>query len=225
MRARERAAPRVGDPGWSRVLLVEGTSGVGKSTLIDGLVRRYVADRPARQLRTLLHLTQAHTYGPLAPDEDRGTLTVEQNVRHLESVVAMLEWHVTALTAESKVKFVGVVDTLHLTHCHRPGRLQWEDVRGIDSRLARIGARLLFLHASPETLWARGIVPRADEEFILGYARPRFGQTLEEIHGYFIDEQQRIERLLEETRLPYLRIDADADAGANLEQALAFWLG
>ena len=56
-------APVTEDPAWSRVLVVEGTSGVGKSTLIDRLVRRYVADRPARKLRTLLHLTQADTTG------------------------------------------------------------------------------------------------------------------------------------------------------------------
>ena len=55
---------------WSRVLLVEGTSGVGKSTLIDRLLRRFVALQPPRRLRTLLHLTQAHTYGPRAPLED-----------------------------------------------------------------------------------------------------------------------------------------------------------
>src|SRR5262245_56518559 len=33
-----------GDPSWSRLLIVEGTSGVGKSTLIDRLIRRYVAE-------------------------------------------------------------------------------------------------------------------------------------------------------------------------------------
>src|SRR5215831_1546758 len=65
--------PLRGDPSWSRLLIVEGTSGVGKSTLIDRLIRRYVAEQPERRLRTILHLTQAHTYGPIAPDEDLGT--------------------------------------------------------------------------------------------------------------------------------------------------------
>ena len=72
--ALDPTAPTVGDTAWSSVLIIEGTSGLGKSTLIDQLVRRYVADRPARKLRTLLHLTQAHTYVPVAVDEDRKTL-------------------------------------------------------------------------------------------------------------------------------------------------------
>src|SRR6185295_11846382 len=173
-------APIVGDPSWSRVLIVEGTSGVGKSTLIDQLVRRYVTGRPARKLRTLLHLTQAHTYGPVAIDEDRKTLTPEQNLKHLDDVVSMLEWHVSSLTAETRVKFFAVVDTLHFTHCHRPGVLNWEHVSDLDHRLGRMGARLLFLHGSAQTLWERGITPRRDEEFITRYACPKFGDTLEE---------------------------------------------
>jgi hypothetical protein len=98
-------------------------------------------------------------------------------------VVSMLEWHVSSLTAETRIKFFAVVDTLHFTHCHRPGVLNWEHVSNLDGRLARMGARLLFLHGSSQTLWERGIAPRRDEEFITGYACPRFGETLEEIHN------------------------------------------
>jgi len=213
-----------GDPAWSRILIVEGTSGVGKSTLIDRLFRRYAADTPERQLRTLLHLTQAHTYGPMAVDEDRKTLTEEQKLKHLEKVVSILEWSVSSLTAERKVKFFAVVDTLHLTHCHRPGVLKWEHVSGLAHRLARIGARLLFVHASRETIWERGIIPRRDEEFMTGYACPRFGKTLEEIHQYFVDEQERMRDLLSRTCLSVRVIDADADIDSNLEIAYDFWL-
>ena len=216
--------PAVGDPAWSRVLIVEGTSGVGKSTLIDRLLRRYVADRPERKLRTLLHLTQAHTYGPVAVDEDRATLTAEQNLRHLDQVVSVLEWHVSSLTAETRIKFFAVVDTLHFTHCHRPGVLNWEHVSGLDHRLARIGARLLFLHGSSQTIWDRGIAPRRDEEFITGYACPKFGETLEEIHQYFVAEQESMRRRLSGTSIVYREIDADGDINSNVEEAYEFWL-
>jgi hypothetical protein len=62
---------QAGDRVWSRLLLVEGTSGVGKSTPIDELIRRSVASQPPRKLRTLLHLTKPHTYGPLAARRGR----------------------------------------------------------------------------------------------------------------------------------------------------------
>ena len=209
---------------FSRILIVEGTSGVGKSTLLDGMVRRYVADRPPRKLRTLLHLTQAHTYGPLAPAEDAGTLSVQENVQHLEHVVAMLEWYVRALTAESTIKFLALVDTLHVTHCHRPGLVGWEDVRAVDARLARIGARMVFLRASPETIWERSIASRANDQFILGYAQAKLGASLEQIHGYFVDEQERMRRLLELTCIPQLVLDAETDLETNLARAAEFWL-
>jgi len=217
-------APIVGDTAWSRVLIVEGTSGVGKSTLIDQLVRRYIADRPARKLRTLLHLTQAHTYGPVAVDEDRKTLTAQQNLRHLDNVVSVLEWHVLSLTAETKIKFLAVVDTLHFTHCHRPGVLNWERVSGLDHRLARLGAKLLFLHGSSQTIWERGITPRRDEEFITGYACPKFGATLEEIHQYFVAEQERMRQQLSGTSLMYREMDVDGDFNSYVEEAYEFWL-
>ncbi len=219
----DSSAPVVGNHDLSRVLIVEGTSGIGKSTLIDLLVRRFIDERPARKLRTFLHLTQAHTYGPLAVDEDQNTLTKDQNLRHLDNVVSILEWHVLALTAETKVKFFAVVDTLHLTHCHRPGLLNWEDVSGLDSRLASLGARLLYLQANSQTIWERGIIPRRDQEFILGYANPKFGNTLEEIHQYFVAEQERMRQLLSGTSMKYLEMDADVDLSSRVEEAYEFW--
>lgn len=216
--------PNAGHPAWSRVLIVEGTSGVGKSTLIDRLIRRYVAEQPCRRLRTVLHLTQAHTYGPLAVDEDRGTLTVGQNQEHLDKIVSMLEWHVSSLTAETTVKFLAIVDTLHFTQCHRPGVLKWEDVSALDSRLARLDAKLLFLRCNSQAVWDRGIYPRREEEFITGYAIPKFGNTLEDIHRYFVSEQESMRALLFSTSLTYKEMDADGDLDHNVAEAYEFWL-
>ena len=75
-----------------KALLVEGTSGVGKSTLIDALIRRHVDSAKPRKIRTMVHLAQSHTYGPLAGSEDDGSLTVDTNLRHLERIVGTVEW-------------------------------------------------------------------------------------------------------------------------------------
>jgi hypothetical protein len=208
---------------WSRALLVEGTSGVGKSTLIDRLLRQFVSRQPPRRLRTLLHLTQAHTYGPLVPSEDLGALTVEQNLAHLDQVGSILKWHITSLRAESQVKFHGIVDTLHFTQCFRPGVLAWENVAPLDLQLASLGVRLLFLRASPGSIWTRGIDARRNEQFINSYACPRFGVNLHQIHDYFVAEQERMGALLSRTSLPYLELDADRDLEGNVEAAYAFW--
>ncbi len=216
-------APGRGDPAWSRVLVVEGIAGIGKSTLIDALIRRYVAEQPERKLRTLLHLTQAHTYGPLAVDEDRGTLTVEENVAHLEAVVSMLEWHVRALTAERVPKLFAIVDTLHLTHCHRPGVVAWDDVAAIDRRLASLGAKMLFVHATPSTVWQRGIVARREDPFITRYAARRWGPSLEAIHRHFLDEQEAMRALLPQTRLAHQTIAIDGALSSYLDAAYEHW--
>jgi hypothetical protein len=209
----------------ARLLIVEGISGIGKSTLMDALVRKYVAEQPTRQLRTLLHLTQAHSYGPLAVDEDRGTLTVPQNVAHLDALVSLLEWHVRALAAERVPKFFAIIDTLHLTHCHRPGVVAWSDVAAIDRRLAALGAKMLFVHATPATLWARGIWPRRNEEFITRYAARKWGPSLEAIHRYFGDEQEAMRATLPRTELAHRLLAVDGALSSYLDEAYRFWLG
>jgi hypothetical protein len=214
-----------GERHWSRILLVEGVSGIGKSTLIDAMLRKYVTDRPVRKLRTLLHLTQAHTYGPLAVDEDRGTLTARQNLAHLDAVVSLLEWHARALTEERVPKFFAIVDTLHLTHCHRPGVVRWSDVAPYDRRLAALGAKLLFVHASPEAVWHRGIAARRHDDFITGYAARKWGPALESIHAYFVDEQSALRATLGHTALEQKTLALDGELSTYVDDAYDFWLG
>jgi hypothetical protein len=207
----------------SRILVVEGTSGIGKSTLLDALARKYVGARPPRKLRTLLHLTQSHTYGPLAPDEDRGTLTPARSRGHLDEVVSLLGWHARAIAAASEPRFFALVDTLHLTHAHRPGALQLADAADAEERLAAIGAKLLFVHADADTIWRRGILPRSEQPFITRYAR-RFGSSLEAIHRYFVDEQAAMRAELARTRLLHHELAIDGPLDTYVEEAYDFWL-
>lgn len=205
-----------------KALIVEGTHGVGKSTLVDGLIRTYVNGRGERKIRSFVHLAQSHTYGPLARAEDDGTLTVRQNVRHLERIADGLEWLQIGVAQHTSPHCVVIIDTLHLTHCFRPGVVQWPEVRAIDERLAAIGCKLLFLHASRETLWTRAIEASADSQFLREYAR-KFGQTNEELHEYFLREQSGLHELFERSNLEKLQIENDAAAVAAADRAFEFW--
>ena len=55
-------------------------------------------------------------------------------------------------------------------------------------------------------------------------ARTAGGTTLEEIHRYFVGEQERRRCLLEKTTIPHLVLDVEADPETNLARATDFWL-
>jgi thymidylate kinase len=203
-------------------LLVEGIPGIGKSTLIDALIRRHVASAEARRIRTLVHLSQAHTYGPLASAEDAGTLTVEDNVMHLESVVGYIEWLHVAVREHARPTCFVLIDTLHLTHCLRPGVMTWADVEAFDRRLAAVGCKLLLLRASAEVVWERSIKARTDWSFLREYEM-KFGRTDEELHRYFLDEQERFASMFRQSKLPKLLIQNDGDLESVVDEAERFW--
>jgi hypothetical protein len=205
-----------------KAMLVEGTSGVGKSTLIDGLMRLHVESSEARKIRTLVHLAQSHTYGPLAIPEDKGTLTVDENRRHLERIVEMIEWLHISVHEHTRPWCFVLVDTLHLTHCVRPGVVKWHDVEPFDRRLAAVGCKLLFLQGTPDTIWERGIKPRLDQQFIQEYAR-KFGRTHEGIHSYFVREQEGLVDLFSRSVMTKRLLQNDATLDSVLEEALRFW--
>lgn len=205
-----------------QALLVEGTSGVGKLTLIDGLIRRHVESSEARKIRTLVHLAQSHTYGPLATPEDKGTLTVDENLRHLERIVATIEWLHISVQGHTRPWCFVLVDTLHLTHCVRPGVVKWNDVEPFDRRLAALGCKLLFLQGTPATIWERGIRPRADQQFIREYAR-KLGRTNEEIHSYFVCEQEKLVELFSRSAMTKRLLQSDGALDDVVTEALRFW--
>jgi thymidylate kinase len=214
------AVPNITAP--FKALLVEGTSGVGKSTLIDALVRRHVDAVAPRKIRTLVHLAQSHTYGPLAQAEDDVTLTAEENARHLERIVATLEWLHAGVQEHVRPWCFVIIDALHLTHCVRPGVVKWKDVESFDLRLAALGCKLLFLEVSAPTIWKRGIEPRMKEQFIQEYAK-KFGQSHEEIHEYFVREQETLAGLFRQSAMNKLLVNHEGTPEAAVDAAYRLW--
>lgn len=204
-----------------KALLVEGTSGAGKSTLIDALIRRHVDSSAPRKIRSLVHLAQSHTYGPLALPEDHGALTADANLKHLERIVGHIEWLHESVQEHMPPWCFVLIDTLHLTHCVRPGVVQWSDVEPFDQRLAALGCKLLSLQITPPTIWEWGITARADQQFIQQYAQ-KFGRTHEEIHRYFVREQETLAELFSRSVMPKLLLQNDA-TGKAADQAYRFW--
>ncbi|HEX5725014.1 MAG TPA: hypothetical protein VFX98_06085 [Longimicrobiaceae bacterium] len=209
----------------ARLLLVEGVAGIGKSTVLDHLARRHLAEAEERRIRTLLHLTQAHTYGPLAPAEDAGTLTRAACTAHLERVVGWLEWLAASVRGERQVKCFVLVDTLHLTHCLRPGVVRWSEVEGFDRRLAAAGCRLLLLDGEDETVRERCVAARADTPFIRDYALGRFGGSEAELARHFVRERDAFRELFAASSLPGLRLAAEAPVEETAAAAFDFWRG
>jgi thymidylate kinase len=206
-----------------KALLIEGTSGAGKSTLIDALLRRHVASAQPRKIRSVVHLAQSHTYGPLAVPEDKATLTVAENARHEDRIVNMLEWLHAGVLEHDKPWCFAVIDTFHLTHCVRPGVVKWKDVEAFDRRLAALGCKLLFLEVSPAAIWERGILARGNEQFILEYAK-KFGRNREEIHQYFVSEQETLKNLFERSSMPKLLLGNQGAPEQAADAAYDFWM-
>jgi thymidylate kinase len=209
----------------ARLLLVEGVPGIGKSTLIDQLLRSYAAATPVEQIRTVLTLAQTHTYGPLAVREDEGTLTREDCLSHLGVILERLEWLVWSAASATRTKCVVLIDTLHLTHCLRPGVVAWNDVEEVDSRLAAMGARLLLLDAADQTVEERSVIARADTEFIQHYALGRFGRDEAELVRYFQAERDEFRTMFERSSMRKLLLAAESGREELASEAAGCWLG
>jgi hypothetical protein len=153
--------------------------------------------------------------------EDKG-LTAADNVHHLERIVSIMEWLHGGVQEHKKPWCFVVIDSLHLTHCARPGVVKWSEIESFDQRLAALGCKLLFLEASPPALWERGIKPRVNEQF-MQYTR-KFGGSHEAIHQYFVREQATLSELFSRSTMSKLLVGNDGAPEAALDAAFDFWI-
>ncbi|HKY04663.1 MAG TPA: hypothetical protein VJQ56_07235 [Blastocatellia bacterium] len=208
----------------ARILLVEGVPATGKTSILNSLVRRYVES--AERTRSLLHLTQAHTYHPLSPDEpverDRASASAD-NLAHLGRIVDLVSWMSSSVYCEGRKIFLCTIDTLHITHCFRPGVLSWDEVASFDRRLAGLGCKLLFLRATRETVWERAILGRQDNRFVTHYGK-RYGRSPEEIHSYYAREQERMLTLVGQTGMETKILDCERSVAELSQEAFDYWM-
>lgn len=208
----------------THILLVEGTCGTGKSTLIKGLLTRHIAeeDRP----RTLVHLSQGHTYFPLASTDLAAPPGKRACREHMRRMLRMIDLpDVPELRPARWFTLFGLIDTLHLTQAFRPGVLNWAELAYVDRFLAERGARMVFLRASSETLWKRLILERGASPEYLSVHQLKYGASPEGVHAYYIQEQAEMEAFARKSRMEVLFLDAERAAASLAEEGYGFWKG
>jgi thymidylate kinase len=201
-----------------KIILIEGVPGVGKTTLIKGLLREYISQD--KKISSLLHLNQSHTYKPIVSDEDNFYACKTENLNHLSKILDFLN---RAISLGNNKLFV-IIDTLHITHCFRPGTVSWTDVSTYDKLLAGMNCKLIFIKAMPETILERAILKRnTADKFYLSKYQIKYGKTLEEVHQYYITEQQKMEDLIKQSILNRMTLFSEDTPQANQDAAFKFW--
>ena len=201
--------------GASRILLIEGVPGIGKSTLVNALEARYAAEARGKS-RSFLRLGQAHTHWPAAGEAGGGT---EAARACIAETLRTVEWMAESVRVEPY--FWCLVDTLHLTLAERPGGLAAEEVIACDARLARLGGRLLLLTAREATVRGRCIEGRAGNPWLT---------RMIAIHGSadaaaaaFVAEQRRFLALAGRLRMRLLMLESEETEDRLARAAWNFW--
>ena len=208
----------------AKILLIEGIPGAGKTTLVKSLLTNYIGQN--EKIRTLIYLGQSHTYDPLVSDEENFYAGKEENQIHLEKIFDLLCWHSSVINKnKTNRKGFCVIDTLHITHCFRPGSISWKDVMEYDRQLADINCKLIFLKALPQTILNRSIIPRSKrDELYLSKYQKRYGNSLEKVHEYYMDEQDKMEELIKLSALRKITLHSEETLQTNTDAAYNFCL-
>jgi hypothetical protein len=99
--------------------------------------------------------------------------------------------------------------------------MHWEDVAGIDARLARLNCKVCLLTIDATALKKRIITDRTVEWHT--YLK-RFGTTNREIIDHYTKQQQALKSLCDKTALATLVIDTTTAAKESiLDKVIDFW--
>lgn len=194
----------------SPALVLEGICGAGKTTLRT----RLLEETRSRGLSPVEVIGPSVTYGPLVPFEDAGTLDDASNREHLGRLV---DDFASRVSRGHRL----ILDTLHITQLVRPGCLSEESFLHIDARMRALGACLVFLRIPESTFVERVVEGRRDTEFE-AYAR-KFGDSKSKVTRYFMQEQETMQKAIDDTGMPALTIDGSQPVESLAHDVLDFW--
>jgi hypothetical protein len=207
-------------------LILEGTCGSGKTSIFQAVLQssRFVR----RTFPSAVVLSEHQTQRVLEQKEREEGLAKEDNISLLESHVSYLERTYDRLRnmqwcdgTQTDMRIGFVFERFHLTHVCHYSHMSWNDVEGIDARLAGLGGKLCLLTVDPSLLEERITTNRSD--VFLNYLK-RFGATNAEIAEHFAAEQRLYVELCGRSTLETRIIETSTSSiEESLGEILDFW--
>jgi len=207
-------------------LILEGICGSGKTVVLRALLRskRFV-ERP--YLSTII-LSEHQTQRVLERKEREEGLTPQDNlslldghVSYLESIHDRLGRMVWCRRGQTGMRLPWILERFHLTHVCHYAHMRWEQVEGIDRRLAGIGGKIC-LFAISEAEIERRVIRDRDATW-KNYIR-RFGETDREIVKHYAEQQEAMLELCEKSAMEAIVVDTSSgEVGKTVDRVLDFW--
>ncbi|MBI5297333.1 MAG: hypothetical protein HY869_17785 [Chloroflexi bacterium] len=207
-------------------LIVEGICGAGKTALVHALTQS--APFVQKSYLSSIVISEHHTSRILEQKLSREGLVPADHLEVLEFYVQFFEqvserssrmdWSARNRTNH---RFPFLLERFHLTHVFHYG-LDWEYVRPIDVRLAKLNCKLCILEVDEADMEQRIILERNNagwQQFLR-----QFGNSNLEIVEYYKKQQELLFNLLPRTRMEWLKINTSrACMDEIVPQVLSFW--
>lgn len=208
-------------------LIVEGIAGTGKTTAIRALLASEAWTK--KGYISSIVLSEHQTMRVLEAKERQGTLRVEDHIKLLSNIVSMIEQLDTRLSdmdwlarGRDGHKLPFLFERFHFTHVYHYPDVCWQDVQGIDQRLAALNTKVCILTIDLNVMKQRiiGDTKKNSWKTFLN----RFGEDDAAIIQHFIQQQETLLRLSQQTCLPCHMIDtSNSPTETVVGGVLDFW--
>jgi thymidylate kinase len=207
-------------------LILEGICGTGKTTVFRTLLQsdRFVQ----KSFLSSIALSEHQTQRVLEQKEREKGLTsadnlvlLDQHITYLESMRDRLDQMQWCESNRANMRIPFLLERFHFTHVYHYPHMCWEDVQGIDSRLANLNCKVCLLTID-ESIFEHRIITSRDSAW-REYLR-RYGETNDEILKYYSRQQKLLLSLCEKSKLRTLIVDTtDSNIDKVVDQVLDFW--